>query len=239
MSQLFRGVALSVVAISAVFAAPASAIVYVVTLGGTTSENYLQTTDAAGTSQRQDFALGAAFTATLRIDTDLLPANNADTAAGEDFRFAAGSGFFTTLVTFAGGGLPAFGGTPTLNSIVGAYGAAGYLELDDQRLLQDDAAAYEIAGLFISGFNGLQPVAGGSFPDFSSAQNLSFVFTGFRLDNATGASSSGYASGLIDSVAVRTENVAAVPEPATWATMALGFGLVGAAARRRRSAARV
>jgi hypothetical protein len=32
-----------------------------------------------------------------------------------------------------------------------------------------------------------------------------------------------------------TPNVAAVPEPATWATMMLGFGLAGAAIRRRRT----
>lgn len=40
---------------------------------------------------------------------------------------------------------------------------------------------------------------------------------------------------VFDNVTLATANLAAVPEPATWAMMLLGFGLVGATLRSRRS----
>ncbi len=67
-------------------------------------------------------------------------------------------------------------------------------------------------------------------------RNASFSFvassgqTTIAFGNVTGGSNAGV---LIDSVSV------AVPEPAAWAMMIAGFGLVGGAVRRRKSTVRV
>jgi len=57
---------------------------------------------------------------------------------------------------------------------------------------------------------------------FTVAQDTTLAFAATGISNSYG--------GYIDSV-----NLAAVPEPATWAMMIGGFGLVGGAMRRRRS----
>lgn len=41
----------------------------------------------------------------------------------------------------------------------------------------------------------------------------------------------------VDTFAIRLAQVAAVPEPATWAMMVIGFGVVGGSMRRKRKAA--
>lgn len=77
--------------------------------------------------------------------------------------------------------------------------------------------------------------SGASFEQFTSANfiatgatgTLSFLGTGPRTDSDT----------AIDAVSVTnlTPVDGAVPEPATWAMLTLGFGAVGGAMRRRRS----
>ena len=57
-----------------------------------------------------------------------------------------------------------------------------------------------------------------------SAGSVSFSFEDFGNDNV---------GVIIDSVAL---DITAVPEPSTWAMLILGFGVIGAAARRRRAA---
>ncbi|MBU0801782.1 MAG: choice-of-anchor C family protein [Alphaproteobacteria bacterium] len=86
----------------------------------------------------------------------------------------------------------------------------------------------------------------------ATTSNYSFDFTGFNKANmgwtnyqysfvATGASTTlSFASQDATSFGAALDNVsvtAAVPEPATWAMMILGFGLVGGAMRRRRGGA--
>jgi len=58
----------------------------------------------------------------------------------------------------------------------------------------------------------------------------------FFLSQDGGASYGRFANDLGFQTLVRTADAAAVPEPATWATMILGLGAVGAAARGRRAA---
>lgn len=62
------------------------------------------------------------------------------------------------------------------------------------------------------------------------AQSFSFTATGASSTLAFTSTTATAFGPALDGV-----SVAAVPEPATWAMMIFGFGLVGAAMRRRRS----
>lgn len=85
-----------------------------------------------------------------------------------------------------------------------------------------------------------------SDPVFNAGQNYATVKTNFNLTNASGdvwllGAAIGDAArdpdGRNDAfklAQVTARSVAAVPEPATWATMLVGFGMVGAASRYRR-----
>jgi hypothetical protein len=76
----------------------------------------------------------------------------------------------------------------------------------------------------------------GGFTDRSFSPNLTTTpATVWLIGAARGAS-----AGSNDEFKVSAINVtAAVPEPSTWAMMLVGFGMVGAVARRRKSAAKV
>lgn len=73
--------------------------------------------------------------------------------------------------------------------------------------------------------------------------NAGEEFAGYTLD-FTGSGSStllfqvgaGFGRWQLDNVAIAPADVAAVPEPATWGMMLLGFGLAGTSMRRRRCA---
>ena len=60
-----------------------------------------------------------------------------------------------------------------------------------------------------------------------NGQNYTLRFTGLVTIVSTE---------FIDNVALNVTPSVAVPEPASWAMLIAGFGLVGAAARRRRTA---
>ena len=79
--------------------------------------------------------------------------------------------------------------------------------------------------------------SGGSFTDWTAFNSAGAVFASdnrlvFRLRNF--AQNGGNPAGL--RVEFLASNVSAVPDSATWMTLITGFGLVGAAARRRRIA---
>jgi hypothetical protein len=82
----------------------------------------------------------------------------------------------------------------------------------------------------LSGFGVTTTVLDGILlPDFSKATDVTFSLTSqFGTDDDYYEY---FAAGTAD-----IADVAAVPEPATWGMMLLGFGLVGTAARRRRTA---
>lgn len=74
--------------------------------------------------------------------------------------------------------------------------------------------------------------------DMGTATATTFAHTGSTLTLALQASGSGWQGSTdeawgIDALSI-TYNAPAVPEPSTWATMAVGAGLMGLALRRRR-----
>ena len=84
---------------------------------------------------------------------------------------------------------------------------------------------------------GLGPIAGGGYYDtaarsFANSGKYSQVF------NLAAPSNVGFFildDNLSDNSGGISLSIAAVPEPATWAMMIIGFGAVGVAARRRRT----
>ncbi len=87
--------------------------------------------------------------------------------------------------------------------------------------------AYTITGPL--GFTTTAPIAGNNV-SASTFLNVAGVYTLNLTGNATGTSGGMY------SVALNVENVAAVPEPETYALMLAGLGLVGFASRRKNNA---
>jgi hypothetical protein len=84
-------------------------------------------------------------------------------------------------------------------------------------------------------------IDGGPLASFTNADNtpfainykkFSFVFT------AAGATMLNFSNGTVgdNMLGLDTVSVAAIPEPATWGLMIVGFGMVGFASRRRRIA---
>lgn len=119
---------------------------------------------------------------------------------------------------------------------VGALGGGGVLT----RLSADWGSIDNYNTLiFYAGNTVVQTVTGSMFPpangDQSSAatnRNVSFDF-----NRNQGVTRVGFNSGKL---AFEFDNlsIAAVPEPATWAMLVLGFGMVGVVARRRLTAVR-
>ena len=71
-------------------------------------------------------------------------------------------------------------------------------------------------------------IGGVLLPDLSQASDLYFDVSSSVGPN--GAEETLFAGGLVDALAI-----AAVPEPATWALVIIGFGAIGAGTRRRRT----
>ncbi|WP_213981904.1 PEPxxWA-CTERM sorting domain-containing protein [Sphingomonas sp. dw_22] len=71
--------------------------------------------------------------------------------------------------------------------------------------------------------------------DFTGSPWATFAHTGSSLTIAFRAAGSGWQGGTDESWGLDSFKVTAVPEPASWAMMIGGFGLAGAAIRRRRS----
>jgi hypothetical protein len=140
-----------------------------------------------------------------------------------------------------------------------AFGAGQRMELSflfsgNQRGGADDSfeVRFNLSG-FNTGTYGYNSTALGSLTFSFASNEIGFLITGvpsgfgptdftlfFTADNAGSASFSFEDFGN-DNVGIVIDNVAlaAVPEPSTWAMLILGFGVVGAAARRRRSAQRI
>ncbi|QYE33344.1 MULTISPECIES: Npun_F0296 family exosortase-dependent surface protein [Sphingosinicellaceae] len=90
---------------------------------------------------------------------------------------------------------------------------------------------------FYAGNTLVQTITGSMFPPANGDQSAADTNRNVTLDfnRNLGITRVGFSSGQL---ALELDNlsVGAVPEPATWAMMLLGFGMVGAATRRRSTA---
>lgn len=96
------------------------------------------------------------------------------------------------------------------------------------------AACTDLLGSALS-FSKSAPVSPTSAADFAYEADLAGLTGQYFLYSVTGAA--GLNVGL-SSLSFEGTLVPAVPEPATWALMILGFGIVGSALRRRRAQVR-
>lgn len=100
--------------------------------------------------------------------------------------------------------------------------------VDDYNTIQFLDANDQVLASFTGGSNGIAP-ADGNQTDANSNRIVTFAIDGATSDDlAKLRFTSGQNAFEFDNL-----NVQAVPEPATWAMMIAGFGLVGGALRRR------
>jgi PEP-CTERM motif len=125
--------------------------------------------------------------------------------------FAANGGFAVNEDNGRGGVLS------FQRSIQGAQGASTINDVQSGSFLVNPGFTYSVGGdLFIS-------MGGKGFADFGNTSYVTFDLpSGVFINSASGA----FLNNQISS---------AVPEPANWAMMIVGFGLVGGAMRRRQS----
>jgi hypothetical protein len=103
---------------------------------------------------------------------------------------------------------------------------AGYGGLQSYDVWIDQGMTSQLIGNYSTAVGGWVSRTSSSFA-LVNGQNYTLRFTGLATSDSTA---------FIDSVALNVTPSAAVPEPASWAMLIAGFGLVGAAARRRRAA---
>ncbi len=155
-----------------------------------------------------------AVSGSIVIDTTKIGPNQ---AVGPDVLYS-GKNFVT--LTFASTGV-----TPTI-----LKGALSEQSIDSVNGLSfrlfDEAGTYGYTFLLA----GIEPLETSIFdgillPDFTKASAL--IFVGFSDQDVGDTSTRRVSSGVVTTI------TQAVPEPATWAMMLVGFGLVGTALRRR------
>lgn len=102
---------------------------------------------------------------------------------------------------------------------------------------------YQVAGTLngvaVFAYAGSLGDTSGLFPLQASPSSAAVDRVTLRFDNfgrVQGASTLDNVGATMASGTVPTGGVPAVPEPSTWATLVIGFGLIGAAKRRRRPA---
>ncbi len=154
-------------------------------------------------------------------------------ATGHAFRFADGTSLGTTYVL----GPVSFAVNEALFGFADAYGTSYLGGFGDLRI---DAATVAV-GLHFGSYNGDQTVTytvGGITGTFVAPAPDSTTFIGFVDVTPVSVTFSNVRE--LDTISFTTGDqlpaVVAVPEPASWALLVGGFGVVGGIARRRRPA---
>ncbi len=214
LAALLAGVATQADAVIISFKGDASLASYIRTYSG-------------GESVYDDDAPTPSVTGKIFIDTHAIGENQATAPAV--YYDAGGAAFLT-------GSFTSTGATPTLQSTGAIY---SYVDADPDPdfgygTIEFDYEYEDPEGVFHSStflFGSYLPVPtalihGVLLPDFSQATEVYFTVTSREgtSEDYVETVSSGYASRVS----------LAVPEPLTWATMVVGFGLVGGGVRRRR-----
>jgi len=109
-------------------------------------------------------------------------------------------------------------------------------------VLTENGVSKTLTGVFNEATQSFSPLAGSaifggvkySLTDFNWVRGLSNIVGSYSVASAEYAGQP--IGSLSDYQGAFTLNTSSVPEPATWGLMILGFGAVGAAMRRRRSA---
>ena len=163
------------------------------------------------------------------------PAQGAITIVSTTFDAITGPAYTPTTSTFsyADTGLtnPTFTETVTFNNtLAGIYDLAlstSNTAIDFTRafLVTESGGEFDLVKLYDEG---------GAL-EFWGVSNLNFQPGNFTL-NVTG---NNRGAGTLDGSVTVVNQIAAVPEPATWALFILGFGAIGSALRRRSGAVRV
>ena len=161
------------------------------------------------------------------------------TQAGANVSFAASGTFNTALATIFDSA------TANIQAVSGAYAFASFGGPSAINIYHSTGPANfgtSSAVTTITGNYGQGIAIYGAYPDFilaSSYVSNSLIESGGVVNNATLASL-GLISGVYNyavggnTVTVNIGQAAAVPEPATWGLMILGFGMIGAASRSRK-----
>lgn len=199
------GTWLAGIALAATMAGAASATV-TVTLTGTSTSNTLAGADTS-------------FTATIVYDETTAVSSGFTSAGNYTQTFYAGA---VQSASFTSGGVTA--------SFTGATASfAQIITTDSVKSYPNDSEAFSIG---TSGSNYINASLSGPYTTVSTTQIVSpdtyasgsFAYT----------TNSGNYYGTINSISVASAAASAVPEPASWAMLIGGFGLVGAALRRQR-----
>jgi hypothetical protein len=236
--RIFSGAAIVAVAMIA-YSTPATAAIKVATITGTLYGGGGPPFDGQGSNEEPDFYDFGDWSATITYDTAgssfvQYPVIAPDLAQSRIDNVTILKSTFTFLGQTVSSG--AAGGFLQMD-YCNCFGADGYIE-----------TVFFVAS--ITGVNGYKLLVGGGSDQFplplSFENNFSATpFVASDLDD-NGEGFFRYGGGTDFIITGRTMSVTdapvvpgagAVPEPATWAMLIAGFGLVGAAARRRREMA--